>query len=399
MRTRKILAILLLIALVVWAVETLWIVQSNSSIPSQLKRQAESERKALMLQFANNERKLNNDYSQKKYLATGKTVYDRIFNAKEQTIVQLIQRMAAESMPKGWNCQVRVEEFTHFILLVYLPNNLNRVEAGAVASYLIPVAKHCNQWLTDVSVFDLAHKSYLFFDKDAIEHIKREGKLTETLLGKVKQQGESFTRFNSTTIKCEMHQGHLFLPIEIIGSSNVQTCFALLDTGASVTTVSRSIILQTGLGENELRFASRRSFNTANGLMSCPVVQREVNIEGFRKRIEVAVNEIDEVNLLGMNYFRGMKYIVDSQNACIYIWKEQSIEIPIINHIPRKSDLEDVIIPVEGNHTEKGPQDKESQGKSFKSYGNGSSTDMNDFATFADKWLQSDDGVDNTWEK
>jgi predicted aspartyl protease len=399
MRTRKILAILLLIALVVWAVETLWIVQSNSSIPSQLKRQAESERKALMLQFANNERKLNNDYSQKKYLATGKTVYDRIFNAKEPTIVELIQRMAAESMPKGWNCQVRVEEFTHFILLVYLPHNLNRVEAGAIASYLIPVAKHCNQWLTDVSVFDLAHKSYLFFNKDAIEHIKREGKLTDTLLGNVKQQGESFTQFNSTTIQCEMHQGHLFLPIEIIGSSNVQTCVALLDTGASVTTVSRSIILQTGLGENELRFAPRRSFNTANGSMSCSVVQREVNIEGFRKRIEVAVNEIDEVNLLGMNYFRGMKYIVDSQNACIYIWEEQSIETPRINHIPRKSDLEDLRIAVGGERTETEPQDKESPGETVKPGSTVSSPDMNDLATFADKWLGIDRDANDAQKK
>jgi predicted aspartyl protease len=368
-------------------------------MPSQIKRQAESERKALMLQFTNNERKLNNDYSQMKYLATGKTVYDRIFNAKEQTIVELIQIMAAESLPKGWKCDVRVEEFTHFILLVYLPHNMARVEADKIASYLIPIIKHCSFCLSDVAVFDYAHKSYLFFDTETLRHIESEGKMTNTLLGKVKQQGETFTRFNSTTVKCEMHQGHLFLPVEIIGSSGVQTCTALLDTGASVTTMSRSIILQTGLGVNELRFAPRRSFNTANGSMSCPIVQREVNIEGFLKSIEVAVNEIDEVNLLGMNYFRGMKYIIDSQNDCIYIWKEQSIEIPRINHIPHKSDVKDVRIPLRDEYIEVGVEDKKSSEKPIKLDGKVSSRDMNDLAVFANKWLEIDHDVNNTREK
>ena len=242
MRIRKILLILLLIALAVWAVETIWIIQSNSSMPSQIKRQAESKRKALMLQFAYNERKLNDDYSQKKYLATGKTVFDRIFNAKEPTVVELIQKMAAESLPKGWKCDVRVEEFTHFILLVYLPHNLARVEAANIVSYLIPIVKHCSWCLSDVAVFNHAHKSYLFFDNGTLRHIESKGKLTETLLEKVKQQGESFTRLNSTTIKCKMYEGHLILPIQITGSHGVETCSALFDTGASITTVSHSII-------------------------------------------------------------------------------------------------------------------------------------------------------------
>jgi hypothetical protein len=246
MRIRKILPILLLIALAVWAVETLCIVQSNSSMPTQIKRQAKSERKALMLQFANNERKLNDEYSQKKYLATGKTVYNRIFNAKEQTIVELIQRMAADSLPTGWKCDVRVEEFKHFILLVYLPHNLARVETTEVVSYLIPIVKHCNFCLSDVAVFDYTHKSYLFFDNETLKHIDRERKLTDTLLEKVKQQGESFTRFNSRTIQCENNEGHLILPIQITGPRGVETCLALLDTGASVTTVSHSIISKTG---------------------------------------------------------------------------------------------------------------------------------------------------------
>jgi predicted aspartyl protease len=50
------------------------------------------------------------------------------------------------------------------------------------------------------------------------------------------------------------------------------------------------------------------------------LVDRNVNIGGFRSDIEVAVNQKDEINLLGMNYFEGLNYLVDSVNSCIYVW-------------------------------------------------------------------------------
>ncbi len=56
--------------------------------------------------------------------------------------------------------------------------------------------------------------------------------------------------------------------------------------------------------------------------MSCSIVRRKVNIGGFYKDIEVAVNKRDELSLLGMNYFEGMNYIVDFQNFCIHIWEK-----------------------------------------------------------------------------
>ena len=110
------------------------------------------------------------------------------------------------------------------------------------------------------------------------------------------------------------------------------------------------------------------------------------------------VNEIDEVNLLGMNYFRSMKYIIDSQNACIYIWKEQSIEIPRINHIPRKSDLEDARAPVGNERIETVAKDKESLGQPAKPDSNVPLKNMNDLATFADKWLEIDNDANNAQE-
>lgn len=387
MRVRKILAILLVIALVGWGIEAIWLVYCNMSAPAQIKKQADRERRAIEVQFRDRERQLHADYEREKYLAIGTTVYDRILNAKQPTIVELIEKIAAESMPKNWNCQVRVEEFAHFILLVYLPRNSVRVGAGTLASYLAPVVEHCDQYLTDVAVFDHAHKSYLYYNNKALKHIKSGLKVSGALLDRVKQQGESFTRFNSTTIQCEKNEGHLILPIQITGPRGVETCLALFDTGASVTTVSHSIISKTG--PDNLATAPKRSFNTANGLMSCPIVYREVDIGGFSRRIEVAVNQRDELNLLGMNYFHGMKYIVESENACIHIWEEQSIETPKINHVPRKSALEDLRIPVVGERTETEPQDKKTPSETVTPSGNVHSRDMNDLAIFADKWLDN----------
>lgn len=320
MRVRKTLTILLIITLVAWGIETIFVLYRNVSMPSQIKRQAEGERRVLMLEFRKRELKLNVDYNRKKYLATGETVYDRVFNAKNQTIVELIQKMVAESLPKGWSCEVRVEEFTHFILLVYLPHNVARVEGREVVSYMIAIVKHCSSYLSDVAVFDRMHKSYLFFDNDTLKHLEKEGSLTEKLLREAKQQGESFTRLNSKTIQCDKYESHLFLPVEITGPSGVVTCLALLDTGASITTLSYGAISKTGA--DNLAIAPKRSFNTANGWMSCPVVRREVNIGGFRRNIEVAVNQRDEVNLLGMNYFEGLQHVVDFSNSCIYVWEK-----------------------------------------------------------------------------
>jgi len=213
-----------------------------------------------------------------------------------------------------------VEEFTHFILLIYLPHNAPQSEPTKVASYLPPIIEHCNWCLSDVAVFDRTHKSYLFFDTEILNDIRKHDSLTSTFAERVRKQGESFTRFNSVTIQCDKHESHLFLPIEVTGPSGVVTCYALFDTGASTTTLDDAIVAKTGFVD--LSHAPRRSFNTANGWMSCPIVRREVNVGGYRRNIEVAVNQRDEVNLLGINFFDGMDYIVDFQNSCIYAWEK-----------------------------------------------------------------------------
>jgi len=320
MRIFRLIGLVLLLPLVVWGIEVLYLLQRNASTPSKIQTQGKAGRTRLMAEFKGKERDLVRDYEQRKYLATGETAYDRIFNTQGQTINQLIQCIATEALPKTWSCEVQVEEFTHFLLLILLPHNEERVAATRIAVHLKPIIAYCNPYLSDVAVFDRNHKSYLFFDQEILEHLRNGGNLTDALVAKVEHQGRSFTRFNSTTIPCEKHESHLFLSTEVIGPSALVTCYALFDTGASTTVLSSEVI--TATGNDDLTTAPKRTFQTANGLLSCPIVRREVNLAGIRRNIEVAVNQRDEVNLIGMNYFSGLKYIVDSEASCIHVWEK-----------------------------------------------------------------------------
>jgi len=320
MKIAKKLIFLLIVSLIVWAIQVIYLLQRNASMPGKISSEAKQKRIRIIADYQKIERQLREKYEREKYQATGKTVYDRIFNTTGQSIIELIRNIARESLPENWDSEVKVEEFTHFILLIYLPHNASRKSTTQVATHLGPILKYCSSYLSDIAVFDSTHKAYLFFDKDTHQHIKSGEILTPSFVEKTESQGESFTQFNSITIKCEKLQSHLILPVEVSGTDGVVTCAALFDTGASITVFSDDVILRTGY-EN-LIDAPRKSFNTANGRMSCPVVHRVVNIGGFRKTIEVAANQRDELNLLGMNYFEGTKYIVDFPNSCIYVWKE-----------------------------------------------------------------------------
>jgi len=318
MNITKVLVILLAITLLAWGTEVMYLSQRNASAPERIKNNASQLRNRLLLEHQQRRRQIELEYEEKKHLATGETVFDRVYNTQEQSIIDMIIRVSQEALPAQWSCDVKVGEFTHFILLVYLPHNSQQATPDQVALYLRPILKYCNWCLSDVAVFDRTHKSYLFFDKTMLDKIKRNKEISPDLSYRATTLGKSFSRFNSVTIKCEKQESHLFLPMEIAGQNGIVTCYALFDTGASITTLSAEVISQTGY--DILKDAPRRSFNTANGRMSCPIVKREVNVGGYRKQIEVAVNQRDQLNLLGMNFFKGMDYVVDFQNSAIYVW-------------------------------------------------------------------------------
>jgi len=306
--------------MLVWGIETLYLAQRNAATPDRIKASESQNRNRLSLEYKQRLRELEREYEKKKHFASGKTVFDRIYNLQNQSIVDLITHISREALPEAWSCHVKVEEFTRFILLIYLPHNAQQIQMENVVSHLRPILNYCGWLLSDVAVFDRTHKSYLFFDKPMLVKIEKDKKLSQRMLGRSEKLGQSFTRLNSVTIQCEKQESHLFLPLEVAGINGIVTCYALFDTGASITTLSNKVVSKTG--SDNLQNAPRRNFNTANGRMSCPIVTRGVNVGGFRKDIEVAVNQRDEVNLLGVNFFEGLDYIVDFQKSAIYVWEK-----------------------------------------------------------------------------
>lgn len=320
MKASKLLTTLLVAALAAWGIQVLYIHQRNASAPRRIKEEGAQERRRISLAHAQKLRELEKEYETQRLLATGNTVFDRIFNTQGQTIVDLIQRISREAFPGDWSCDVKVEEFTHFILLIYLPHEGKLPATDYIVTALRPVLKYCGWCLSDVAIFDQQHKSYLFFDQAILNHMKSEEHLPPSMEKTALQQGQAFTRFNSVTVPCEKYESHLLIPIQISGPNGVVGCRALLDTGASTTMLASEVISETGW--DNLQSAPRRTFSTVNGTISCPIVRREVNVGGLRKNLEVAVNQQDQLTLLGMNYFEGMDYIIDFGKSAIYMWEK-----------------------------------------------------------------------------
>ena len=320
MNLLKITFVIFICSLLVWAGEAIYLSVQNAASPNRIKAEENQKRNRAEAEYKKKFREIEQDYEKKKHLATGETVFDRIYNTQGQSIIDLIQRLSGEALPKSWSSDVKVEEFTHFILLIYQPHNSQQVAPDEVVSCLGPILEYCGWLLSDVAVFDRTHKSYLFFDKTMLNETQKNGRLSKKFLAHAEKQGKTFTQFDSSTIECEKHESHLFLPLEVAGPSGIVTCYALLDTGASTTTLNYEVVSKTGF--DNLQNVSHRSFNTANGMMSCPIVTRGINIGGLRKNIEIAVNQKDDINLLGVNFFEGMDYIVDFQNSSIYVWEK-----------------------------------------------------------------------------
>jgi len=213
MKITKKLSICLFLALIVWGIEALYLLQRNASAPRKISSDAKRKRLSVSAGYQSKERKLREEYERKKYQVTGKTVYGRIFNTPNQSIVELIQRIAKESLPASWYSEVKVEEFSHFILLIYLPHNSGRISASKVAAYLSPIQKYCDSYLSNIAIFDRTHKTYLFFDKDTLKKVRSDKSLSPKIEEKITTQGDSFTRFNSVVIQCEKQDSHLFLPV------------------------------------------------------------------------------------------------------------------------------------------------------------------------------------------
>lgn len=286
---------------------------------AKLKEEYELKIKVIEVKKAQEKKKLRDNFEQSKYLATGKNVYERIYNTQGQRIITLISRLSREVFPEDWKSEVKVEEFTNFILLIQPKTGRDKPSVNYVAKYIIPVVRYTYPYLKNIAVFDKNHKCYLYFDENAIEQLRVSNSLDSEIIAKVKRQGLIFTKFNSISIDFQQVKGHIFIPAIVGGAYE---CLMMLDTGASMTVISQELAGRTSYEGEDLSNLETRTFSTAKGLMTCSIVKRNISIAGIDRELQVAVNVNDKLNLLGVDFFKGYNYTIDSGDNCIYIWSK-----------------------------------------------------------------------------
>ena len=262
---------------------------------------------------------LEDEFDKNKYLATGKDAYERIYNNKQSDIVDLIQKLALEAFPNNWKMDLRVEEFTHFILLAQVDVKSEEPAITDTIKYLVPVLENSDGYLKNVAIYNEKHQCYLFFDENALKGLLKNKKLATNAINEAKRKGEGFLRYNAIKIDFQEINGHIFIPVIVVGEYS-ETIMMMLDTGASMTIISFELAQKTG--NEDLNEVARRTFSTVKGLISCPIVQREVIVGDIYKKQAVAVNLEDDSNLLGVDFFESREYIIDNPSKCIYIWNK-----------------------------------------------------------------------------
>jgi hypothetical protein len=307
-----ILLIILFIEIIVFF--TLTYYQTNQ-LRDQFTLKSEMEK----LNQEKEKKKLLDEFDKNKYLASGKNAYERIYNNKQSDIVDLMQKLALEAFPNNWKMDVKVEEFTNFILLVQIDVKSNEPAVTDIIKHLIPVLDNSDGYLKNVAVYNEKYQCYLFFDENALNELIKNKKLGTNAINEAKRKGEGFLRYNAIKIDFQEINGHIFIPLIVVGDYECDTNM-MLDTGASMTVISLELAQETG--HEDLNEISRTTFSTVNGLISCPIVQRKIIVGDIYKKQVVAVNLEDDSNLLGMDFFESREYIIDNPSKCIYIWNK-----------------------------------------------------------------------------
>ena len=131
-------------------------------------------------------------------------------------------------------------------------------------------------------------------------------------------QSDGPDRVNKQTnvIRCQRAGMHLKVPVTLdIHGVKIKTAM-ILDTGASVTVLAKSLYSQ-GIAK-PLDSLPRIRMKTANGIITCPVDTLQISTSAYTNKVPVALTN-DSISLLGANYFAGHRITMDLKNECIYI--------------------------------------------------------------------------------
>ncbi len=311
---------LLIILLIILFIEIIVFFTLTYYQTNQLRDQFTLKSEMEKLNQEKEKKKLLDEFDKNKYLASGKDAYERIYNNKQSDVLDLVQKLALEAFPNNWKIDVKAEEFTNFILLAQVDLKTNKPEVTDIITYLIPVLDNSDGYLKNVAIYNEKHQCYLFFDENALNGVIKNKNLGTNAINEAKRKGEGFLRYNAIKIDFQEINGHIFIPVIVVGEYGSYETIMMLDTGASMTVISLELAQETG--HEDLNEISRKTFSTVKGLISCPIVQREIIVGDTYKKQAVAVNLEDNSNLLGMDFFESREYIIDNSSKCIYIWNK-----------------------------------------------------------------------------
>jgi len=117
-------------------------------------------------------------------------------------------------------------------------------------------------------------------------------------------------------IRCQRAGMHLKVPVTLdIHGVKIKT-HMILDTGASVTVLAKSVYSR-GVAK-PLDSLPQIRMKTANGMITCPVDTLQISTGDYTNKIPVALTS-DSTSLLGANYFAGHRITMDLKNECLYI--------------------------------------------------------------------------------
>jgi len=187
------------------------------------------------LKHARERKKVVDEYEKKKYLATGNNVYERTYNRENQSIKELIGNLSKEAIPKEWVSEVKIEEFTNFILLINTPYEKDNFRASAAIKYVMPIIRRASPYLQNIAFFDKHHKCIFYLDEKNIQELQKRDGLNERKIEEAKDRGEDFTLFNSIAIPIRLAHNHIYVPVTVYGDQGAHEEMMMLDTGASMT--------------------------------------------------------------------------------------------------------------------------------------------------------------------
>lgn len=117
-------------------------------------------------------------------------------------------------------------------------------------------------------------------------------------------------------IACKRAGSHLMVPVSLdIHGRSIQTEF-LLDTGASLTLVPRSIY--TRGNAKPIDSLPTRQLQAVGGSVTVHIDQVRISIQGYSRERSVAISDSD-LPLLGADYFEGSVFTVDLEGESIYL--------------------------------------------------------------------------------